>query len=269
MVPMKSATKAIAGLAVDLERRAHLLDRALVHHHDAVGHGQRLLLVVRDHDRGDAEPALQRADLLAQVHAHLGIERRERLVEQEQPGRRWPARGPARRAAAGRRRAATDTCDPGRQARRARAARHAALDLGARPAPVLEPVGDVLRDREVREQRVGLEHDAEVARRRRQRRDVAPACSMRPVVWSRGRRWRAAAWSCRSPRARGSRRTRRSKTSSETSSSAVKAPKRLVRCVDAQSRRPARQRALGAGAIGRAPSGSIPSGRAAGAAHAP
>ena len=36
---------------VDLARRADLLDRAVVHHDDAVGHRQRLFLVVRDHDR--------------------------------------------------------------------------------------------------------------------------------------------------------------------------------------------------------------------------
>ena len=34
------------------------------------------------------EAPLQRLDLVAQVHAHLGVERRERLVEQEQPRRR-------------------------------------------------------------------------------------------------------------------------------------------------------------------------------------
>ena len=70
--------------AVDLGRRADLLDAAAVHHHDAVGHGERLLLVVRDHDGGDAEPALQRLDLVAQAHAHPRIERRERLIEQQQ-----------------------------------------------------------------------------------------------------------------------------------------------------------------------------------------
>ena len=36
-----------------------------------------------DVDRGDAELALQRADLLAQGDADLGVERRQRLVEQQ------------------------------------------------------------------------------------------------------------------------------------------------------------------------------------------
>ena len=87
MVPTKSATKAVVGLAVDLRRRPDLLDHALVHHHDAVGHRERFFLVVRHHDGGDAEPALQRLDLVAQAQPHARIERGERLVEQQQAGR--------------------------------------------------------------------------------------------------------------------------------------------------------------------------------------
>jgi hypothetical protein len=60
----------------------------VVHHHDAVGHRQRLFLVVRDHDGGHAQLALQAADLAAQVHAHDGVQRRQRLVQQQQPRRR-------------------------------------------------------------------------------------------------------------------------------------------------------------------------------------
>src|SRR3546814_18782806 len=50
----------------------------------------------------------------------------------------------------------------------------AAGDLGARAAAVFESEGDVALDRQVGEQRVGLEDDAEVALGDRQRRDVAP-----------------------------------------------------------------------------------------------
>ena len=73
-------------LAVDLERRADLLDDAVVHDHDPVGHGQRFLLVVGHHDRGDPQTALQLLHLVAQVDPHLGVERRERFVEQQE---RW------------------------------------------------------------------------------------------------------------------------------------------------------------------------------------
>ena len=75
-------------LLVDLARRADLLERALVHHHDAVGHRQRLFLVVRDHDGRDADPLLQAADLAAQAHALQRVERRQRLVQQQQARRR-------------------------------------------------------------------------------------------------------------------------------------------------------------------------------------
>ena len=73
---------------VDLARRADLLDPPVIHHHDAVGHRQRFFLVVRHHDRGHAELLLQRADLAAQPHALERIERRQRLVEQQQARRR-------------------------------------------------------------------------------------------------------------------------------------------------------------------------------------
>ena len=53
-----------------------LLDPALVHHADAVGDRQRLLLIVGDEERGDADLELQAADLLAQLHANLRVQRR-------------------------------------------------------------------------------------------------------------------------------------------------------------------------------------------------
>ena len=38
-----------------------------------------------DEQGGRAEPLLQGADLLAQLQAHLGVERGQRLVEQQHP----------------------------------------------------------------------------------------------------------------------------------------------------------------------------------------
>ncbi len=49
-----------------------------------VGHGQRLILVVRHHHGGNAKPLLHAAYFGAQRVAHLGIQRRKRLVEQQQ-----------------------------------------------------------------------------------------------------------------------------------------------------------------------------------------
>ena len=70
-------------LLVDLRRRADLLHPTLAHDRDAVGHVERLLLVVGDEDEGDAGLALQRAELVPHRLAELEVERRERLVEQQ------------------------------------------------------------------------------------------------------------------------------------------------------------------------------------------
>src|SRR5439155_26924448 len=58
-------------------------DPAAPHDGDVIGDGERLLLVVRDVERGDPELELDAADLLAELHAHLRVERGERLVEKE------------------------------------------------------------------------------------------------------------------------------------------------------------------------------------------
>ena len=86
MVPMKSATKRVARPLVDVARRADLRDAPVLHHHDAVAERHRLGLVVGDVDRGDAEAAQQLVDLEAQRIAQLGIERGQRLVEQQGAG---------------------------------------------------------------------------------------------------------------------------------------------------------------------------------------
>ena len=70
-------------LVVEHLRRVHLLQVAGAHHGDAVAHRHRLDLVVRDVDRGHAEPALELVDLGAQLDAELRVQVRERLVHQE------------------------------------------------------------------------------------------------------------------------------------------------------------------------------------------
>ena len=71
------------GAVVDLGGRAHLRDPAAEHHDDPVGHAQRLRLVVRDVDGGDADAPLDVADEDAHLLAQLGVEIGERLVEQQ------------------------------------------------------------------------------------------------------------------------------------------------------------------------------------------
>src|SRR5881409_1381249 len=72
-----------AGPRVDLDRAPDLLDPAVPHHRDAVGDRERLLLVVGDVDRRDPEVLLDLADLAAKSKTDLRVERRQRLIEQE------------------------------------------------------------------------------------------------------------------------------------------------------------------------------------------
>ena len=81
--PRKPATYAVSRRGVDRLRRADLLDQAVAHHGEPVGHGQRLLLVVGDVDERDADRLLERLELELQVLAQLGVQRTERLVEQQ------------------------------------------------------------------------------------------------------------------------------------------------------------------------------------------
>ena len=70
-LPDEIGHKGILRLIVDLLRRAHLLDVALVHNHDGVRHGQGLLLVVGDVDEGDAQLIFQADQLILHVLAQL------------------------------------------------------------------------------------------------------------------------------------------------------------------------------------------------------
>ena len=82
-MPKKPATRPVGGVTIDLLGRPDLLDAAAIHHHHAVGQRHRLGLIVRDIERGHAEPLLDRAELVAHLHAQLGVEIAQRLVEQQ------------------------------------------------------------------------------------------------------------------------------------------------------------------------------------------
>ena len=58
--------------------------RAVVHDPEARAERHRLLLVVRDHDEGDAQALLDVEQLELRVLAQLLVERGQRLVEQQQ-----------------------------------------------------------------------------------------------------------------------------------------------------------------------------------------
>ena len=79
----KIGHESILRFIINIERRADLLDLALGHDDDRVGHAQGLLLVVRDEHERDAGGLLDVLELLLHVLAQLQVERGERLVEQQ------------------------------------------------------------------------------------------------------------------------------------------------------------------------------------------
>jgi hypothetical protein len=169
--PDESGDEAGGGLAVELVRRAELFQAALVQERHTVAEVERLLLLVRDQQGGDADPPQGRRELAPGALTQRRVEVRQRLVEQQH------AR--LRREGAGERHAlllpAGDLADPpaleARQVHAGECRRDARRDLRLRQPARLEAEGDVLPHREVREKGVVLEDHAEVALRRRQALD--------------------------------------------------------------------------------------------------
>ena len=85
-VAEKLGNHAVLGVKIELAGRSDLRTAALAHHGNLVGEGQRLGLIVRDQDGRDAGRVEERGHRLAHALAQAGVERRERLVEQHQPG---------------------------------------------------------------------------------------------------------------------------------------------------------------------------------------
>ena len=67
----------------EIDRRADLHHLALVHHHDLVGEGQRLGLVVGDVDHRDADLLLQLLELGAELPFQVRVDDGQRLVEHD------------------------------------------------------------------------------------------------------------------------------------------------------------------------------------------
>src|SRR5204862_8106909 len=82
--PHKRRRERVRRPLVHRARLVHLHQPPAVHHRDAVGHRHRLFLVVGHQQRRQPRRLLQPPDLAAQGGPHLRIERRQRLVEQQQ-----------------------------------------------------------------------------------------------------------------------------------------------------------------------------------------
>src|SRR5687768_8269653 len=135
---------------------------------------------MRHHDRGYAQALLQRADFLAKPQPLERIQRRERLIQQQQSRRRGKR---ARESNALLLTAGKLAGEPRRtigQADQLEQLGDPRGDRGARLAPVDQAVGHVVEHAQVRKQGVGLEYDAVVALCRRQPRNVASRLSHRP-----------------------------------------------------------------------------------------
>jgi hypothetical protein len=152
---------------VDLLRRTHLLDPAAVHHHHPIRQLQGLLLVVGHEHAGQAHVVVQAPQPAAQLLAHLGVQRAERLVQQQHArldGERARQRHPLPLAARELRRVAPREVV---ELHEAEQLRHLRADLrlhgsrAARPHP--EPEGHILEYRHVAKQRVVLEHEPDRA----------------------------------------------------------------------------------------------------------
>ena len=216
---------------VDLDRRPDLRERALMHQGDAVRDRHRLVLVVGDDHEGGLQPRLQRFQLEARLLAQLAVERRERLVEQqhlrplgeracERDALALPA-GQLVRPCARRNRTAAPAPASRRPARRSRPS-------AGRPAAARTP--HCRRPSGAETARSSGTSCSPAADRAARRQGLLPRAARARRPASRSPRAGAAAWSCRSPRARAARRTRVPGFRASGRSTAVKAPKRFVTC---------------------------------------
>ena len=141
---MKRATNSLAGCFINFARRADLFEIAARENHDAVGNFHRLLLVVRDENRGDVQVVMQRDEPFAEFLADLGVHRAERFVEQQHAGlgRQRAGDGHALALAAGK--LVRVTLFQAFQAEQFQQFRDARLDVGPLPFLDLQAEGDVL-----------------------------------------------------------------------------------------------------------------------------
>ena len=148
---------------IDILRRAHVLDDAGVHDGDTVGNRHGLLLIVGDVDGGDADVMLDILDDGAHLHAQLCVKVRERLVKQEH-GRLDAQRARQRDAlllATGK--ALGQAVCILVHVHQLHELIGLLPDLFLRELAVLEAELDILADGHMREDRIVLEHHADVA----------------------------------------------------------------------------------------------------------
>ena len=173
------------GAVVEVLGSADLLEPSGVHQPHAGRDRQRLVLVVGDQDEGGAELGLDAQEFLPDLMAHVAVEGRHRLVEEERPraADQRPADSHPLLLPAGKLRRVAPL-EPGEADERQHLA-DPPVDLGGgRPRlPVgRQPKAEVLGDGQMREQRVALEDDVERTVLGREAGDVAPGHQDPPGV---------------------------------------------------------------------------------------
>ena len=201
-------------MVIDFLGRADLLDMPLVHHDDPVGELERLFLIVRDEDAGDFDLVVQPPQPSAQFLPHLGVERAERLVQQQdfRLDRERARECDALALPAGELRGIAIGEEV--ELHEFQQLMHAPLDLGLggtfAPRQHAHPEGDVLEHRHVPKQRVMLKDETDLALADADRARVLAmephlaACPASPAP-----RLFSAASSCPSPTAPAARPARR------------------------------------------------------------
>ena len=162
-------------VVVEVAPAAHLLDPAMVENGDAVGKAQRLFLVVGDIKDGHAGLAVNAADLDLDLFAQLLVQGRQGLVHQKDRrvvGQRAGQRDALLLAA---RQVARHPRAVALQPHQRQHPVHLRGNLGLGAAPDTQREGDVLAHIQVREQRIALEHHADVALVRGRRQDRGAA----------------------------------------------------------------------------------------------
>ena len=152
---------------VEVQRLADLLHVTIAQHNNLVGHGHGFDLVVRYVDHGGLQLCVKLGQFLAHLHPQLGVEVGQRLVEQEdfRVADDGTADGDAlaltaRHVLGLAVEQLLDLQDP-------RGAHHALFDLGLGALGQPQAEGHVLEGRQVRVERVGLEHHGDAALGRR------------------------------------------------------------------------------------------------------
>jgi hypothetical protein len=150
-------------LVIQFERRSELLDRAVIHQTDAIGQRERFLLIVSHENDRRAGLPVDPLDLDLHGLAELAVERRERFIHQDQ--RRLIDKASSQRDAlllAARqfvRKALAELFKPDHVERTGNLRCGHPVRLPAH----LQRKCDVLLHRQMREERVVLKHDADIA----------------------------------------------------------------------------------------------------------